>query len=110
MLLKIGDPIKIKSLNWYKNNINYKGGIIIFPNTKVVFANEMQRFCGCDAVITDYVYSNSNNGKIKGYKIAIDNNQYTWTNEMINSIKIVRFKKLEKIRKKYGENESREVL
>lgn len=108
MLLNIGDVVRIKSSEWYERSRNC-GYDIQFSNTDVIFSSSMLHYCGCKAIIIDYVVSKN---KIIGYHIIIDGNinDYTWTNEMIDSVKIIRQKKLEKIKKKYEANEGRKVL
>lgn len=125
MVLRIGDTVRVKSLDWYnRNKTNY--GEINFESTSVIFSRSMQFYCGRDATIIGYVTSSyiigNGDNPIKGYRLNIDSNdsiqpiwaqrtQHTWTNEMLDSVKIMRYKKLEKIRRvNERSDDNKEVL
>lgn len=112
MLFRIGDTVKIKSLDWYNLELDkckYKyhkyifmeeAGAIRFDGTEVLFAREMCEFCGKSATIFDYV--RDKHDKIIGYHVIIDDkiNDYTWANEMLLSIREIRNMKLKEIKVK----------
>ena len=71
MKYKVGDKVKIRSLDWYnanktKGNDVYLGGI--------VFLQLMSKYCGKVATI---VYAHS-----YGYSLDIDGGHYDWVDEM----------------------------
>ena len=47
---KIGDKVKIKSLEWY--NLNSFDGNILVRNSMYVFAQGMTKYCGKEFIIT----------------------------------------------------------
>lgn len=79
MNYKIGDKVKIKSINWYNTN-KQKYGEIEFANNDTAFVEPMSQYCGKLATITKV-----NNST---YSIDIDNNKFFWTDEMFEDITI----------------------
>lgn len=80
MKYKIGDKVRIKSINWY--NINkQKHGEIEFVDNDTAFIEPMSQYCGKLATIT----------KINNltYSIDIDNNKFFWTDEMFEDEDII---------------------
>lgn len=70
MKYKVGDKVKIKSLDWYKANKNKKGNIPFYRNSTYT----MSYYCGKIAKII--------NVKDKSYSINLDNGLYSWPDEM----------------------------
>ena len=70
MKYKVGDKVKIKSLDWYKANKNKKGNTTFYRNSTYT----MSYYCGKIAKII--------NVKDKSYSINLDNGLYSWTDEM----------------------------
>lgn len=68
---KVGDKVKIKSLEWYNNNKD-KYGFVHFSN--VAFSGRMVEFCGKEAVVTLIVSS--------FYRLDIDNQSWLWVDNM----------------------------
>lgn len=48
MKYKVGDKVRIKSLDWYKINADVNGHVGLFVNS-------MSNYCGKTAVITDII-------------------------------------------------------
>ena len=71
MKRKLGDKIKIRSLEWY--NENKDGGEKVNAGSQS-FVKDMSKYCGMQATITSvYDYY---------YLIDIDKSQWSWTDEM----------------------------
>lgn len=70
MKYKVGDKVKIRSLDWYNANKNENGNITFYRN----FTYIMSYYCGKIAKII--------NVKDKSYSINLDNGLYSWTDEM----------------------------
>jgi hypothetical protein len=49
-MYKIGDKVKIKSLEWYKQNSNVYG-VIVVSKSEYIFIENMQRYCGKEFII-----------------------------------------------------------
>ena len=43
---KVGDKVRVKSLEWYNENKNFNGDVYIEENTGVFFAGNMSKLCG----------------------------------------------------------------
>lgn len=71
MKYKVGDKVKIKSLDWYNAN-KTEGGEVHLESG--VFVQLMSKYCGNFATIT-YVYS-------YGYSLDIDGGKWIWIDEM----------------------------
>ena len=65
MKYKVGDKVKIKSLDWYKANKNKKGNTTFYRNSTYT----MSYYCGKIAKII--------NVKDKSYSINLDNGLYS---------------------------------
>ena len=68
---KVGDKVKIKSLDWYNANKAEDDEVYL---ESIVFLQLMSKYCGKVATIT-YIYS-------WGYSLDIDRGCYHWTDEM----------------------------
>lgn len=69
---KIGDVVRVKSLNWYNANKNHNGNVTGLGET---FINTMSKLCGklvTISAITKYSY----------YHISEDKYKYNWTDDM----------------------------
>lgn len=74
MKYKVGDKVKIKSLDWYNDNRDYYGNV---ECGFYYFIEEMTKYCGKILTIDD-VYHNV-------YELQEDEN-FIWTDEMFDSI------------------------
>ena len=76
-VLKVGDKVKIKSLEWYNSaqKDTYSGGVKLKGN---VFVTDMLPHLGKDAIITEIV----SNGYFPNYLLDIDQGTWYWTDEM----------------------------
>lgn len=73
MKYKVGDVVRIKSIDWYNNNCDQRGSVSVKGDT---FVSDMSQYCGKLAKITK-VFKNM--GK---YHLDIDNGRWHWTDEM----------------------------
>lgn len=74
---KVGDKVRIKSLEWYNENKDRLGHIQNCGND--TFTNFMSIYCGMYAIIRDV----DDDGE---YSINIDDNEWSWTDEMFEKI------------------------
>lgn len=90
MKYKVGDIVKVKSLNWYNKNKNEYGDV---TDVKCHFVTGMKIYCGKFATINwiGKEYSDPY------YRINIDLHEYNWSEGMFENIKNIRRKKLKKI-------------
>ena len=72
----VGDLVRIKSLDWYNENKDEDGNIDI--NCDFTFYADRSRYCGKIFTIIE-VFDNS-------YGVKEDNNEYCWTDEMIEGL------------------------
>ena len=72
-ILKEGDKVRIKSLEWYRDNCNGGSGVETEGNT---FVSDMKEYCGREAIITNY-FSDTH------FFIDIDGENWGWTIGMI---------------------------
>ena len=71
MKYKVGDKVKVKSLDWYNHNKGFDGAIDF---DAIKFISPMRKFLGVKTVIS---------GVGKGcYSIGIDDDGWLWTDEM----------------------------
>lgn len=77
MKYKVGDTVKIKSLDWYNENKSKTG---IIEGKKVNFVPSMSNYCGKTVKITKV------DSQIYIYKINIDNGWFCWTDEMFENM------------------------
>lgn len=69
---KVGNKVRIKSLDWYNKNKNKYGGVKAGDE---VFVPEMSAYCGKLTTITRILGD-------KYYCLNIDKENYSWTDEM----------------------------
>lgn len=72
MKYKVGDKVKVKSIEWYNENKNNHGRIYISNN--VIFQPNMSEFCGSILTIK--------NINIDMSTYVVEENSYHWTDEM----------------------------
>lgn len=73
---KIGQEVKIKSLDWYSDNHDEYGDIDLGVT---YFREYMSEYCGMTVTISEY------NDFGVGYHICEDGGEYLWTDDMIES-------------------------
>ena len=78
MKYKVGDKVRIKSLDWY--NENKDGGGIVVLSTHV-FIPEMSEYCGTIVTIKD-VFEDIDDNVV----YYIEENDFDWTDEMIEGL------------------------
>ena len=74
MKYKVGDKVKIKSLDWYNDNRDYDGNV---ECGFYYFTEEMSKYCGKILTIGN-IHKN-------GYDLQEDEN-FAWTDDMFDSI------------------------
>lgn len=75
MKYKVGDKVRIKPLEWYNLNKNYRGDIELRPDRVVyTFVEPMSAYCGKIAKITGVNQQH--------YDIDLDSDKYFWTDDM----------------------------
>lgn len=72
MKYKVGDKVRIKSLEWYEKHHDYRGRIYI--NSEAFFSSCMVEYCGKEAIIKEVNETS--------YKIDIDNQFWNWSDGM----------------------------
>lgn len=72
---KIGDKVKIKSLDWYNTNKSEKGDVLGNEDDEV-FINEMSEYCNSIATIVEIVDD--------AYRLNIDNQLFSWSDFMFD--------------------------
>jgi hypothetical protein len=80
MKYKVGDRVRIKSIDWYNENKDKDGLVIVEPSTHV-FIPEMLEHCG--KIVTIKNVFEDNNCKAVYYMKEID---WDWTDEMIEGL------------------------
>ncbi len=76
MKYKIGDVVRVKSLEWYNENKDSNGDIdFCFPDMSATFNGKMTSFCGKKVTI-EYIKGNS-------YLINEDGYRFAWTDGML---------------------------
>lgn len=78
MKYKVGDKVRIKSIDWYNKNKDAIGWIW-FSHSSITFILDMSNFCGRTATIISEKQSLES-----FYKIDIDGNHWCWTDEMFD--------------------------
>lgn len=76
---KVGDKVRVKSLEWYENNRGSNGDINTSGNC---FVRDMSLYCGKEATITQ-------TGKgfgYRNYQIDIDEGYWYWPEEVLEDI------------------------
>lgn len=79
MKYKVGDKVRIKSIDWYNENKDYGKGIIYFEHS-FDFTESMSKYCGQIATITHIIE------KCDEYKINLDHGYYVWTDKMFEGL------------------------
>lgn len=77
MKYKVGDVVKVKSLEWYNENKDERG-YVRSANSTATFVECMSKYCGKEATIVDV----SDNH----YKLDIDHIAWSWTDEMFEGV------------------------
>lgn len=72
-ILKKGDKVRVKSLEWYRDNCDDVGGVETEGNT---FVSDMKEYCGREAIITIYTSDTC-------FHIDIDGESWGWTIGMV---------------------------
>lgn len=76
-ILKKGDKIRVKSLEWYRDNRgDINGGVETEGNT---FVSDMKEYCGREAIITNYISDTH-------FLIDIDGENWGWTISMVEIV------------------------
>lgn len=88
---KVGDVVKVKAINWYKNNANIFGQVEI---ENYVFVKEMSKYCGQFVVIKSIEKSEYCSA---GVCYKIENDHWFWYDEFFVDVKEERKMKLNKI-------------
>ena len=78
MKYKVGDKVRIKSLDWYNKNRDKTNEI---ECGSVYFISDMTVFCNKIVTISS-VWSNT----LEVYHIKEDNGRFNWTDEMIERL------------------------
>lgn len=76
MKYKVGDKVRIKSLDWYNQNKSYETGNVYLSMS---FVANMSQYCGQVATIIQASGRNE-------YKITLDNGYYIWSDEMFEGL------------------------
>ena len=71
---KVGDKVRIKSLEWYNNLEKDSYNDVYLKECDDYIVSDMVYFLGKTAII-ERIYS-------KGYDINLDNGKWCWTDEM----------------------------
>ena len=74
MKYKVGDKVRIKSLEWY-NSANKSGKGHIECSNRVLFNVGMTNYCGCDAEIIEVRCSTKGEAFVK---LDIDEGNWSW--------------------------------
>jgi hypothetical protein len=79
MKFKVGDKVRIKSLDWYNENKEHNG-IVVMGNYN--FHETMSEYCGMTAIITDMASPHTHK---KGgfYLLDIDEGRWSWEDCML---------------------------
>lgn len=79
---KVGDRIKIKSIDWYNKNKNKRGNISFPYEVEVVFTLDKSSYCGQVVTISKTGYTQG----VGFYRIKEDYGVHMWTDEMIEGL------------------------
>ena len=82
MKYKVGDRVKIQSLERYNKYKNRYGDINYGCETEILFTSEMSSFCGQVATITRVRYI----GGVRFYHLAEDKEAHLWVNGMFEGL------------------------
>lgn len=78
MKYKVGDRVKIKSLEWYNSLEKDSDNDVYLEKCDNYIVSDMVEFLGKTAIIESIYY--------KGYDINLDNGKWSWTDEMFEDI------------------------
>src|SRR5574344_1464870 len=79
MKYKVGDKIKIKSIDWFNHQVKDKDGDIPINSVNYTyFTKEMSNYCGKEAKIEDIMIDDNI------YFLDVDKKYYEWTDEMFD--------------------------
>lgn len=92
MRRKLGDKVKIKSLEWYQKNCDY-WGVVDVPHN---FVSDMAIYCGKE---TDVVEVLNDVEDDYYYRLLCDNGYFFWSDEMFDDITEIRREKILKLKK-----------
>ena len=81
MKYKVGDKVRIKSLDWYNKNKDVDG---IIDCGVLEFDEELSVFCG--RIVTINTLASTNDYDKDCYTIIEDNKMFNWTDEMIEGL------------------------
>ena len=79
---KVGDRVKIQSLERYNKYKNRYGNINYGCETEILFTSEMSSFCGQVATITQVRYI----GCVRFYHLAEDKEAHLWVDGMFECL------------------------
>ena len=79
---KVGDKVRIKSIDWYNKNKTKRGNISFPYEAEVAFTLEMSSLCGQIVTISQKGYTQD----VGFYRIREDNGVHLWTDEMIEGL------------------------
>ena len=82
MKYKVGDRVKIKSLDWYNKYKNRHGDINYGCETEILFTSEMSSFCGQVVTITRVRYI----GCVRFYHLVEDKEVHLWVDGMFEGL------------------------
>ena len=81
MKYKVGDKVRVKSLEWYNDNKDkYSYVKCVHEN----FTKDMSKYCGDVVTIKRFYFSSFNDTTT--YNIAEDDGSYTWTDDMFEGL------------------------
>ena len=78
MKYKVGDKVKIKSLDWYNKNKDEDGEVCVYGDSYAIFIQVMTKFCGQTVTISEVVDDL--------YGILEDGGDYSWADYMIECL------------------------
>ena len=78
MRYKVGDKVKIKSLDWYKT---YKDECDVVYCGDILFIESMSKYCG-KVLTIDRIF----NFNTTTYEMLEDSNEFNWTDDMIECL------------------------
>lgn len=82
MKYKVGDRVRIKSLDWYNENKDKRGNISFPYEVEVVFTLDKSSYCGQVVTISKTGYTQG----VGFYRIKEDYGVHMWTDEMIEGL------------------------
>ena len=92
MEYKVGDKVRVKSLDWYNTNKDEEGNVNLIQSTdsRYNFIESMSCFCGKIVTISG--------SSFQGYYDMIeDNGEYFWTDDMLEGLSKDKMVSLDKV-------------